>query len=299
MRNRCPYLIFLLALAIGCHAQSKPTFAVDEEQTQTPEQTAKTLNIFPILQRLRSLANTSDPGQTLELIRLNQRLLLDVTTASLQVDATMGEIDAEIAETRELQSYLAAKRQKTIDLLNLASLGIGGSVGTASAALGLTSHTRASGVLGVIAGSSTTTLSVIGLAVHSHGSGQLDVPSNMLARIFDLPGDPNNIYPPVVARFMNSAAPNDPDQLTRQQRLITTWTKLGRIPPQDSPQAHAKMMRVASRRGDNLKLSIGDLDDRQAMLYDFRARLSFMKRDLAALLEGLPRDPVPSEDGTN
>jgi len=297
MLNRYRYLALVLAIAASCKAQSKPTFAVDEEQTQTPEQTAKLLNVFPILQQLRSMGNPSDPGQALQVVRWNQRLLLDVTTASLQVDETMGEIDAEIAETRELQNYLAAKRQRTIDLLNLASLGIGGSVGTASAALGLTSHTRASGVLGVIAGSSTTTLSAVGLGVHSSGSGTLEVPSNMLARLFDLPGDPNNIYPPTVAKFMHSAAPNDPDQLTREQRLIATWTKLGRIPPQGSPQAHAKIQRVASRPGDNVKLSIGDLDDRQAMLYDFRARLSFMKRDLAALLEGLPRDPMPSEDG--
>lgn len=298
MRNLLRRLTFLLAIGASCHAQSKPTFAADEEQTQTPEQTAKTLNILPVLQRLRSVGNSSDPDKALQLVSLNQRMLLDVTTASLQVDATMGEIDAEIAETRELQNYLTAKRQRTIDLLNLASLGIGGSIGTASAALGLTAHTRASGVLGVIAGSSTTTLSVIGLGVRTRGSGTLEVPSNMLARLFDLPGDPNNIYPPVVARFMNSAAPNDSDQLTRQQRLITTWIKLGRIPPQGSPQGHAKILRVASRPGDNVKLSIGDLDDRQAMLYDFRARLSFMKRDLAALLEGLPRDPMPAESGS-
>jgi len=46
---------------------------------------------------------------------------------------------------------------------------------------------------------------------------------------------------------------------------------------------------VAGRPGVEIKLSIGDLDDRQAMLYDFGARLTFTKRDLAALLEGLPK----------
>jgi hypothetical protein len=60
-----------------------------------------------------------------------------------------------------------------------------------------------------------------------------------------------------------------------------------------------KIVRMASRPGDNVKLSIGDLDDRQAMLYDFRARLSFMKRDLAELLAGLPRGPVPDEGGSS
>jgi hypothetical protein len=281
-------LILCLSVAECCSAQVKPNFAIDQEQTQTPEQTAQTLDVLPVLERLRSLTKTSDPNQTVEMLRLNQQLLMAVTKASLQVEATMGEIDVEIAETWELKNYLAARRQRTIDLLNLASLAIGGSVGTASAALGLTEHTRASGVLGVIAGSSTTALSVIGLRVRSTGAGTLDVPSNMLARLFDLPGDPNNIYPPVVANFMRASAPNDPENMTRQQRLIDAWIKLRRIPPQGSPQRMEKLRRVASRPGDNVKLSIGDLDDRQAMLYDFSARLSFFKRDLAALFEGLP-----------
>jgi hypothetical protein len=297
MVNRLCRLALCFAVAVTCHSQTKPYFELDDEQTQTPEQTAETLNVRPVLERLQLLSNNSDPNHDLEVVRLNQRLLMEVSTASLQVDATMGEIDAEIAETWELKNYLAARRQKTIDLLNLASLAIGGSVGTASAALGLTEHTRASGVLGVIAGSSTTTLSAIGLRVRTSGSAALEVPSNMLARLFNLQGDPNNIYPPVVARFMNAPAPNDAEQMTRRQRLIHTWTKLGRLPPQDSPQSTEKMRRMASRPGDNIKLSIGDLDDRQAMLYDFRARLTFMKRDLAALLEGLPKGPLTEMGG--
>jgi len=290
-------LMICLSVALNCSAQTRPGFAVDDEQVQTPEQTAKTLNVLPVFERLRSLATSSDSQNALEAMRLNQRLLMEVTTASLEVDATMGEIDAEIAETWELKNYLAARRQRRIDLLNLASLGIGGSVGTASAALGLTEHTRASGVLGVIAGSSTTTLSVIGLGVRTRGSGRLEVPSNMLARIFDLPSDPNNIYPAVVARFMNSPAPNDTEQMTRQQRLISTWSRLGRIPAMGSAQAKEKMRRMASRPGDGIELSINELDDRQAMLYDFRARLTFMKRDLAALLSGVPREQTASESG--
>lgn len=296
MQTRLPVITFLLILTVACSAQSKPTFALDEEQTQTPEQTAKSLNILPILQQLQLLTNASDSDQMLLQVRLNQRLILEIATASLQVDETVNEIDAEIGEARELQNFLIAKRQRTINLLDLSSLGMRGSVSTASAALGLTTHARAAGVLSIISGSSTTALSAIGLAVHSRSSSILEIPSNMLARIFDLPGDPNNIYPPIVAKFMNSSAPNDAEHLTRQQRLILTWTKLGRIPPQDSLQAQEKIRRLASKPGDNIKLSIGDLGDRQAMLYDFRARLSFLKKDLAALLEELPRDPIPSEE---
>ena len=196
-RRLLPFVALLpltLVLATISPAQQKPRFDASTEATMAAEQTARLIGVLPYLQHLQqrqpALVN---PYETLA---SRQEILLQVTTASLQLDATMGEIDAEIAETRELQNFLAARRQRSIDLLNLASIGIGGSVGTASAALGLTTHTRASGILGVIAGSSTSALSTIGLGVRGSGHGELDVPSNMLARLFDLPGDPNNIYPP-------------------------------------------------------------------------------------------------------
>jgi hypothetical protein len=65
------------------------------------------------------------------------------------------------------------------------------------------------------------------------------------------------------------------------------------------PTHAMKLHEWGTRPGDNVKLSIGDLDDRQAMLYDFRARLSFMKRDLAELLAGLPRAAVPDDGGSS
>jgi hypothetical protein len=50
--------------------------------------------------------------------------------------------------------------------------------------------------------------------------------------------------------------------------------------------------------GEKIQQTIGDLDDRQAMLYDFRARLTHMKRDLAILLENLPKEtPVNPQPG--
>jgi hypothetical protein len=37
-----------------------------------------------------------------------------------------------------------------------------------------------------------------------------------------------------------------------------------------------------------LKQSIGDLDDRQAMLYDLRVSLNYIQQDLATLLAAIP-----------
>jgi len=45
---------------------------------------------------------------------------------------------------------------------------------------------------------------------------------------------------------------------------------------------------VTSQPSDKLPLTIDDLEDRSAMLEDVRAKISFLKRDLAALLLSLP-----------
>jgi hypothetical protein len=45
---------------------------------------------------------------------------------------------------------------------------------------------------------------------------------------------------------------------------------------------------VTSQPSDKLLLTIDDLEDRSAMLEDVRAKISFLKRDLAALVLSLP-----------
>ncbi len=74
-----------------------------------------------------------------------------------------GQIDAEIAETRELENYLGGRRDSKVDLVNLISVGIGGVTGTASSALGLTVHDHAAAVIGIVGGTATTALAMVGL----------------------------------------------------------------------------------------------------------------------------------------
>jgi hypothetical protein len=90
--------------------------------------------------------------------------------------------------------------------------------------------------------------------------------------------------------------PGDPDGLTRRKRLIRGWVQVGRIPEPDSPRGREKITQITSSPGETIQQTIPDLDDRQAMLYDFRARLSHMKRDLAILLRSIPSD-MPTDHG--
>jgi hypothetical protein len=121
---------------------------------------------------------------------------------------------------------------------------------------------------------------------------ELQAQSNMLGEIFERPSAMNDMYPPVVVKFMHAVPPEDQEGLSRQERLIRSWVKVGRIPAPDTPKGREKIIHLTSQPGDNIKQSIEDLDDRQAMLYDLRVRLNHIQQDLATLLADIPMVPM-------
>jgi hypothetical protein len=283
-------LVASLCLNHLVSAQSPPKVVPDTDLALSAEQTARATGMLPLFDRIRQLSSASSPENRWELFFQRQQALMQVTSASLEVDAATGQIDVEIAETREMQNYLTTHRDSQVGRLNLVSIAIGGTASTASSALGLTTHARAASVTGIVAGSATAVLSLIGLRMSEGAKRELEVRSNMLSELFDRPANDRNVYSKVVATFMDSPVPGDPQGLTRQQRLIRGWVQVGRIPEPGSAKGQEKISQITSMPGENIQQTIAALDDRQAMLYDFRARLTHMKRDLAILLDNIPSE---------
>lgn len=268
-------------------AQGQPRAASDMELPLSAEQTADAIGVRPLYDRLRTLATHPETTDRLELLTLQQQVLLQITSASLQVDASAEAVDAEIAEVKELESYMSSRRDLRVSRLNIMALILGGAAGTASSAFGFTSHDSTAAALGVIGGAAATTLSLAGLHISRGESRELMVQSNMLSEVFQHPSDINNVYPKVVVSFMGDVAPNDEGGLSRQDRLIRNWVELKRIPDPKTPEGEKKVEKLVSLPGQKIPQTITDLDDRQAMLYDLRVRLSYMKLDLAILLASL------------
>jgi hypothetical protein len=278
-------------------AQTQPKVEADLELPLAAEQTASAIGLRPVYDRLRELSAHPDSADRWETLYLQQQALLRITTASLQVDASAEQVDSEIAEIRELENYLGSRRDSRVFKANLTALLVGGLAGTVSSALGFSSHDHAAAALGVVGGVGTTVLSLAALRLTQGESRELMAQSNMLSKVFAHPSDANNVYPPIVVSFMNAVAPNDEDGLSRQDRLIHNWVELGRIPDPNLPEGKARVNHVASLPGQHVQQSISDLEDRQAMLYDLRVRLNYIKLDLAILLNSLPdiQPPTSSE----
>jgi hypothetical protein len=275
--------IALLATPSATEAQTRNT-----AQPQAPaiENTARLVGVLAELTELQKLSVGALPEDRWQILWLHQHISEQVMAASLQVDATIAQIDNAIARANEVHSYLSDRRDRAVNRANLLGIVIGGGLGATSSGLQLSSTlTKPAAGVGIGAGTLSAGLALLGIHAQKGRSSQFDFQSNMLAEFFDRPALPDSQYPATTWTFLNEAPANDSNGLTRKQQLIQTWVQVKRI---DSLASADKISRLTSQPSELLKLSIDDFEDRAAMLQDVRARISFLKRDLGALVASLP-----------
>ncbi|HEY4047179.1 MAG TPA: hypothetical protein VGM27_09980 [Acidobacteriaceae bacterium] len=288
--NSVRNLLLLVILTISLAAAAQ-TLGSAQPKQPTSESTAQLIGVLHEVNQLQKLSGSTASADRWQILWLHQQISEQVMAASLQVDATIAQIDNEIARANEVRGYLADRRDRTVSRANLLSVIIGGAVGATSSGLQLSSNlTKPAAGVGIAAGTLSAGLALAGIHAQAGKSSQFDFQSNMLAQFFDRPTLPNSQYPSTVWIFLNEASPNGIGDLTRKQELIQTWVQVKRI---DSLASTEKIDRVTSQPSELLKLSIDDLEDRAAMLQDVRARISYFKRDLGELLTSLP----PVADG--
>jgi hypothetical protein len=280
---RCLALTSLVFPALAQSQDKK-----DEAETSAAMRTARIIQALPEISRLREL--TRNQSEISQVLPLRQQILEKVVAASLEVDATIAQIDNEIAQCNELRGYLADKRDKAVNRANLFSIVAGGALGGTSSGLQLPSgQNTASSLVGIAAGVLSSSLAISGIRAQKGEKKLFEFNSNMLAELLDRPALEDSRYAPIVASFLNGVAPTDPG-VTRKERLIQTWITLKRTDPPTTAAGQKKIERVTSQPSDQLPLTIDDLEDRSAMLADVRAKVSFLKRDLGELLLSLPNE---------
>jgi hypothetical protein len=275
--------LHLLALATFAAATSAQTV---ESRPPASESTAELIKVSSEVAQLQKLSTSTAPVDRWQILWLHQHISEQVMAASLQVDATLAQIDNEIARANEVRGYLADRRDRAVSRANLLSVIVGGAVGATSSGLQLSSNlSKPAAGVGIAAGTISAGLALAGVHEQQGKSIPFDFDSNMLAQFFDRPTLPNSQYPSTIWIFLNETSPVGPGGLTRKEQLLQTWVQLKRI---DSLSSTEKIDRLTSQPSQNLKLSIDDFEDRGAMLQDVRARISYLKRDLGALLVSLP-----------
>src|ERR1700723_1164678 len=280
---RSLHLVALAAIAMAASAQ---TVESRSSQPMPSESTAQLIGVSSEISQLKKLSADPVAADRWQLLWLHQRISEQVMAASLQVDATIAQIDNEIARCNEVHGFLSDRRDHAVSRANLLSVLIGGAVGATSSGLQLSSSlTKPAAGVGIGAGTVSAGLALAGIHQEKGKTSLFNFDSNMLAEFFDRPTLPNSQYPGTIWIFLNETSPYGPAGLTRKEQLLQTWVQVKRI---DSLASKEKIDRLTSQPSEALMLTIDDFEDRGAMLQDVRARISYLKRDLGLLLSSLP-----------
>ena len=278
--------LHLVALAAIAMAASAQTVESRSSQPMPSESTAQLIGVSSEISQLKKLSANPVEADRWQILWLHQRISEQVMAASLQVDATIAQIDNEIARCNEVRGFLSDRRDHAVSRANLLSVLVGGTVGATSSGLQLSSSlTKPAAGVGIAAGTLSAGLALTGIRDQKGQSSRFDFESNMLAEFFDRPTLANSRYPETVWIFLNEPVPSVHTGITRKEELMQTWVQVKRI---DSLSSTEKIDHLTSQPSESLKLSIDDFEDRGAMLQDVRARISYLKRDLGLFLGSLP-----------
>lgn len=291
MKGRSSHLIVTLVLAIvpAVFAQDFPrgTLAVAGENS---EQVAKILGIAESLSRARAMHAQIPCGlpANVEELSMREDIFETVTAASLDIDGVLAELDNERALLSELSARLQARRDRSVNIANIANLVTGTGVGIGVNALQFSNSTANIGNgLGVASGIGSTLLSIIGIRRQHGPVANIGRVPNMLAPLFGKPPKLNTYYSPEVLAYLHIAPAGAPsDAGSRLDQLMAEWQATGRVGPPAAPQTEKKIA-LLTASSDKTKLSIDDLSDRISMLADVTGKVGLMKRDLASLMRSV------------
>ena len=182
-KTRPAPLVLFISLTVGALAQTPPPSPPPSEDT------AQLIGVQPQIAQLQQLAASAAPDRW-QLLWLHQYISERVLGAAFQVDATIAQIDNEIARANEVRGFLSDRRDRTVTRANLLSALIGGGLGATSSGLQLSSSlTRPAASVGIAAGAFSSGIAIIGIHAQPGKTSAFDFNSNMLVT-----SQPSDLY---------------------------------------------------------------------------------------------------------
>ena len=288
----CLILTIIALFATGARGQqigdqNISAFRLSPEAAQV----AGDIKVTPLMVQLHD-ERVQNGKPTADTLAIRQEIMERVMAAALDIDSVNAVVDNEIEHVRAIRGRLQARRDKAQNLVNVASIFGGGVAGVVGTAMQFTARTANLGnAISVGGGAGSVVLSLIGL--HEQG-GRSDLGNSprIISRFtgYEPPTaeEVSSVFPLTVWTYLNSAPSDKPSgSATRRQQLLTKWQKEGKLDQAGLLKSEEKLKSAGLLGKQPPKLSIGEMDDVQAMLLDISASVSLMKRDLSEILRSL------------
>lgn len=235
------------------------------------------------------LVNFKSTGQVngAQAVLLRQHVVQSILRTLLEMRTVLSRIDTQMAEAEEERELLAAKRTRSVTMINITNLFIAGSLGATASALGFSHSTDiAQHILSASAAGNAVILSSIGvLKERGPRAFARSQKVNMLAKPlgFDVSNSAED-YPEVIWAYLNSPLPGD--GTTRLNALMKRWRKERNFDG-NNEERKAQLAGVAT----GFRLTEKLLDTRGDMLNELRTEVSKIEFELLEILTAASFDP--------
>ena len=261
-------------------------------------QLSENIGLSPVLERistLRDRASKLGSEQTIESLSVKQDLLdetlaarLIVQKASLEIDFTVAEIEAERQVYNELLSTFKNDRDKALARTNAFAFISNGILWAVTGALFIPPYKHPvynipAGIVGIPAGLVPSIASMYTFKQINGKKRDSEEEPNMLAKVFNYPTNPEIEYPNSVWTYLNQVPQDGSTSKKRIDQMIERWIADSNIPAFNDKNSKKQLDVITASASQKKSLTIATLTARSVMLDQLLAEVNKMKRMLLEL----------------
>jgi hypothetical protein len=224
------------------------------------DQVGNILGISQLVSRTRSLHVQApcESSPTLQELAMRQDILETVTAASLEVDGVLAELESERARLSELSAALQSRRDRAVNLTNVAGLITGTGLGIAGECHAVQQLHREPGQRsGSRFGHRFDRAVDHRNSPAARSAAQRGQNSQHAAPLFARPAELNSDYPEAVLAYLRSVPPGEPAVAgSRLDQLMAEWKEAGRVGQSGNTKNDQKIARLTSSLHEKTRLSI-------------------------------------------
>ncbi len=261
-------------------------------------QLSNSIGLSPVLERITELRNQtsgSENDQTIQGLSLKQDLLdatqsarLIIQQASLEIDFTVAEIEAERQVYNELLGTFKNDRDKALARTNAFAFISNGILWAVCESFVIPAYKHAiynvpAGIVGIPAGVVPSIASMYTFKLINGKKKTSEVEPNMLAKVFGYPTNPEIEYPRSVWTYLNQVPADGSSTKKRLDQMVDRWIADSNMPAFTDKNSKKQLDVITASVAQRKALTIGTLTARSVMLDQVLVEVSKMKRMLLEL----------------
>lgn len=226
---------------------------------------------------------TKDLRALLEQLLIGQKLQDAMQYASIEVEEAVAAIDGDLAMNNMLLAYVTNKRDRAVALGNVATFVGSGTFGLLDTSSSIRLGPPTPNIFGIIGNSIAVGVPAISLRRRTyqhprHSQAQ----TNMLAPIFGRPY-PGVSYDPVVWTYIDALPAGSKRTQSRREILLEKWRTYRGIGTGTPAEEKDRIDTLVGLPEKNQKLTVDILKTRTELLFDLRAVVQEMYRDISEI----------------